>query len=52
MSVCQVGGICHVSHQYAKDNNKHMKDYDRNKESSYWDLKYCDVNDLYGWAMS
>ena len=27
-----------------------MKDYDKNKESSY--RQYWDVNDLNGWAMS
>ena len=32
------GGTCHAIHQYAKANNKYMKDYDKNKESSY--LKY------------
>ena len=42
------GGICHAIHQYA--NNKYMKNYGKNKESSY--LKYWDVNNLYGWAMS
>ena len=33
-------GICHDIHQYAEANNKYMKDYDKNKESSYlshWD---------------
>ena len=27
-----------------------MKDYDKNKESSY--IQYCSVNHLYGWVMS
>ena len=44
------GGICHSIYQYAKANNKYMKDYDKNKESSY--LKYWDVNNLYGWAIA
>ena len=43
------GGICHAIHQYAKANNKYMKDYDKNKELSY--LKYWDVNNLYDLAM-
>ena len=44
------GGICHSIYQYGKANNKYMKDYDKNKESSY--LQYWDVNNLYGWEMS
>ena len=36
------GGIYHAIYQYAKGNNKYIKDYDKNKESSY--LKYWDVN--------
>ena len=28
-------GICHSIYRYAKANNKYMKDYDKNKESSY-----------------
>ena len=29
------GGICQSIYQYAKANNKYMKDYDKNTESSY-----------------
>ena len=43
------GGICNAIHRYAKANNKYMKDYDKNKESSY--LKYWDFKNLYGWTM-
>ena len=40
------GGICHALYLYAKTNNKCMKYYDKNKESSC--LQYWDVNNLYG----
>ena len=42
-------GICHSIYRHANGNNKYMKDYDKNKESSY--LKYWDLNNLYGWVM-
>ena len=44
------GGICQVTHRYAKTNNKDMKNYDKNIESLY--IQYLDANNLYGWAMS
>ena len=47
---CVRGGICHSIYRYAKANNKYMKNYNRNKESSY--LHDWDVNNLYGCTMS
>ena len=42
------GELCHSINRYSKANNKHMKDYDKSKESLY--PKYWDVNN-FGWAM-
>ena len=40
-------GICQSIYQYAKSSNKYMKDYGKNKESSF--LQYWDVNNLFIW---
>ena len=39
------GGICHAIHRYVEANNKYMKNYNKNKDSSY--LMYLDANNLY-----
>ena len=41
------GGMCQSVHRSAKINNKYMKNYDKNIESSY--LMNLDANILYGW---
>ena len=38
------GGTCHSVYRHAKANNKYMKDYDENKESSF--LIYTDYINL------
>ena len=44
------GGISHISKRYGEANNKYMKDYNPDVESTF--LQYLDANNLYGWAMS
>ena len=44
------GGISTITHRYAQANNKYMKNYDPQKDSSY--IPCLDANNLYGWAMS
>ena len=38
------GELCYSIYEYAKANNKNMKDYDKNNELSY--IQYLDVNNL------
>ena len=44
------GSISTITHRHAVANNKYMKNYYPEKESSY--IPYLDANNLYGWAMS
>ena len=43
-------GICDAIQNHEKANNKYMKNYNKDKDSSF--LQYLDANNLYGWAMS
>ena len=44
------GGISYIAKRYCKANNKYVKGYDENKDSTF--IMYWDVNNLYGWAMT
>ena len=44
------GRICKAIHRYTKANNKYVKSYDKNIESSH--LMYLHANNLYRWRMS
>ena len=44
------GCICDKVYSYAEVNNKYMKNYDKNKESSF--LIYVDANNMYGWTVT
>ena len=43
------GGMCQATYRYAKANNKYIKNYDENKESSF--LIYDDAHNLHRFAM-
>ena len=43
-------GICHAIRRYAEANNKYIKNYNKNKDLSYF--IYLNANNLYGWSMS
>ena len=43
------GVVCQVSHGYEKV-NRYMKNYDKNKDSSF--QEYQDANNLYGYSVT
>ena len=43
------GGVSYIANRYSKPNNKYLRDYDKNKDSSY--LIYSDAKALYSWTI-
>ena len=43
------GGISYIANRHARANNKYMKFYNPEDETTY--IIYLDANNLYGWAM-
>ena len=43
------GGISYIAHRHAEANNKYMKFYNPEDDTTY--IIYLDANNLYGWAM-
>ena len=43
-------GIIYINKRYSKANNKCCPDYNKNKPENY--IRYLDMNNLYGGAMS
>ena len=50
LMVKKEGGTCHTIHRYAKANNKHMKSWDENEESTC--MQYLGADNQYRWVMS
>ena len=40
------GGICYAIHRYAKANDKHMKNYDKDIERSYAECNSIEYNSV------
>ena len=45
-----IGGVSYINKRYSKANNKYCPDYDKEKPKKY--IRYLDMNNLYGHAMS
>ena len=41
------GETCYAIHWYSKGNNKYIKDYDKNKESSYLEYSWINLKKIF-----